>query len=173
MTDSQEHSPSVESGDELKRSDLARIALAAWANVRPDQLPDDLAWINHPNDLNRQAWDRVAAAIAEALSLQAPVVAGWREIESAPKDGTMVDLWAAERDRYVNERITGCRYSTRDACWTHPRTIYDDETEDDLAEVFNATHWMPLPLPPLLVGGEEAKPDTPNPGLEAVNGRLA
>ena len=48
------------------RSPLARLALAAWANVRPDQLPDDKAWIEHPNDANRQAWDRVVLALFEA-----------------------------------------------------------------------------------------------------------
>lgn len=50
-----------------ERSDLAKIALAAWVNVRPDQLPAEKMWIEHPNDENRKAWDRVIHAIlAEA-----------------------------------------------------------------------------------------------------------
>jgi hypothetical protein len=74
-------------------------------------------------------------------------VSAWRPIESAPRDGTRVDLWAAERERYVNERITDCRWKA--GRWTHHRTIYDDETDDDMHEVFNASHWRPLPSPPL------------------------
>jgi hypothetical protein len=50
----------------LTRSHLARVALAAWVNVKPDQLPQQLMWIEHPNDLNRQAWGRVVQAIIDA-----------------------------------------------------------------------------------------------------------
>jgi len=46
---------------------LARIALAAWVNVRPDQLPAAQEWINHPSDHNRQAWERVVAALYAAF----------------------------------------------------------------------------------------------------------
>lgn len=46
-----------------ERTNLSRIALAAWVNVRPDQLPAEKMWIEHPNDDNRQAWDRVIGAI--------------------------------------------------------------------------------------------------------------
>jgi hypothetical protein len=70
--------------EDLTRGDLARIALAAWVNVRPDQMPDSLDWINHPNDLNRQAWERVAVAIAAALPRSGEqtvsVPEGWVEI---------------------------------------------------------------------------------------------
>ena len=48
---------------DLTRSNLARVALAAWVNVDPDQLPADKMWIEHPNDVNRQAWDRVIEAV--------------------------------------------------------------------------------------------------------------
>lgn len=51
---------------ELTRSDLAKIALAAWVGVRPDQLPPEKMWIEHPNHESRLAWDRVVTAIQEA-----------------------------------------------------------------------------------------------------------
>lgn len=69
---------------------------------------------------------------------------GWRDIETAPKD-RQVDLWAAERDRYANERIPDCRLI--DGRWMHTQTIYDDR-DDEMSEVFNATHWAPLLPPP-------------------------
>jgi hypothetical protein len=54
------------------RSRLARVALAAWVNVDPDQLPADKIWIEHPNDHNRQAWDRVVAAVIAAHATPLP-----------------------------------------------------------------------------------------------------
>lgn len=74
----------------------------------------------------------------------------WMDISTAPKDGTRVDLWAAERRRYVSERITDCWFM--DGQWVHHRTIYDPETPDDLAFLYNVTHWMPLPNPPSAAG---------------------
>ena len=71
---------------------------------------------------------------------------GWQPIETAPKDGTRVDLWAAERERYMSERVTDCWFMYGQ--WMHHRTIYDEATVDDLAPLYNVTHWMPLPPPP-------------------------
>lgn len=51
-----------------RRSDLAMIALAAWVNLTPDQLPQEKMWIEHPNDDNRQAWDRVVLALFKAFN---------------------------------------------------------------------------------------------------------
>lgn len=51
----------------LERSRLARVALAAWVNVSPDQLPAAQMWVEHPSDANRQAWDRVVRALSEAV----------------------------------------------------------------------------------------------------------
>ena len=70
----------------------------------------------------------------------------WQDISTAPKDGTVVDLWAAERERYDNSRITDCFFVRGQ--WVHTRTIYDEDTDDELAPLFNPTHWMPLPPPP-------------------------
>jgi hypothetical protein len=60
----------------------------------------------------------------------------WRPIESAPRDGTQVLLWAA-----------GWRAPTTG--WT-----YEDDPWQDcpfysgLDQRFIPTHWMPLPEPP-------------------------
>ena len=45
---------------------LARIALAAWVNVRPDQLPKEMQ--AHTCPATMQAWGRVAAAIRKATT---------------------------------------------------------------------------------------------------------
>jgi hypothetical protein len=49
--------------DELERSRLAKIALAAWVGVSPDQLPAEKMWIEHPNHDSRKAWDRAIEAL--------------------------------------------------------------------------------------------------------------
>ena len=55
----------------------------------------------------------------------------WQPIETAPKDGTLVDLW--HKDRF---RIAETWWDPSDECWS---SCHDD---DDF------THWMPLPEAP-------------------------
>jgi len=84
-------------------------------------------------------------------------VSEWQPIETAPKDGTFVDLWV------INSRGEGDRVAN--ACWKTPWGPYDDkqvgwwgehENSGDrrvfLEPTWRVTHWMPLPNPP------EAKP---------------
>jgi len=62
----------------IKRTDLALAMLCAWNNIRPDQAPPE--WWNHPDDLNRIAWERVAeAARAHLAPTPPPVPAVTRE----------------------------------------------------------------------------------------------
>lgn len=70
----------------------------------------------------------------------------WRDIETAPKDGTLIDLYAQERKRYQNQRIPDCFFYKEK--WRHLQTIYDEDTDDELSEIFNPTHWMHRPKPP-------------------------
>lgn len=62
-------------------------------------------------------------------------MSGWKPIETAPKDGTEIDVW-----RDLNkERLTNAYWNDGKWCWRHYR--YDEE--DD-----KITHWMPLPDAP-------------------------
>lgn len=67
-----------------------------------------------------------------------PVGGGWKTIETAPKDGTPVDLWVPPHGR-----ITEQWYDKDDGWFSLPDC--------------QPTHWMPLPPPPELqsapVGG--------------------
>ena len=59
----------------------------------------------------------------------------WQSIETAPKDGTVVDLWVSEDGRYTDCQFDG-------GLWLH--------TQDGLTYSLGSdpTHWMPLPPPP-------------------------
>jgi hypothetical protein len=69
----------------------------------------------------------------------------WQPIESAPKDGTKIDLWVhfAEDDR---------SYRQADAYWNADEGTWQlgqYHTGQFLYPV-TPTHWMPLPDPPAL-----------------------
>jgi hypothetical protein len=59
----------------------------------------------------------------------------WQPIETAPKDGTTVDLWSGHHQR---------RWA--DCCWNDGKWwVYNNGYEP---YEFDPTHWMPLPEPP-------------------------
>jgi hypothetical protein len=83
-----------------------------------------------------KAWELIAPAIEQGMDH----VRGWQPIETAPKNGSDIILWGPCRPD------GDTRPYARDAnvgwwCADHWRTRTN--------EVCNATHWMPLPLPPV------------------------
>lgn len=66
--------------------------------------------------------------------------ARWQPIETAPKDGTLVDLWAGER-------IADCAWNVPSNCWAE-RSVSSFSGRPYWAVVNNPTHWMPLPAAP-------------------------
>jgi hypothetical protein len=86
---------------------------------------------------------------------------GWMPIETAPKDGTRVDLWlmpdTASKLYFMHKdekghRVTGAWISSKHpndkeagGCWYHQGTLYVEGVESD---TYMATHWMPLPPAP-------------------------
>lgn len=77
-------------------------------------------------------------------------MSGWQPIETAPKDGTIIDLWVVcspawrppngEWDRYAD-----CSF--REGRWREFNIQLGEwiSIED---ENWTVTHWMPLPEPP-------------------------
>ena len=66
----------------------------------------------------------------------------WRDIETAPKDGTRVLLWLPDVDRGL-PGVEAAQW-WGDCWWTNG----GPNAGADMAEWSNATHWMPLPAPP-------------------------
>jgi hypothetical protein len=70
----------------------------------------------------------------------------WQGIETAPKDGTPVDLWCRAPGLSAGPgRVSDCWFAG--GFWWR----YDDTSAGDdqcRARVHNVTHWRPLPSPP-------------------------
>lgn len=101
-----------------------------------------------------------AASPPAPTPLPAGMVDGWRPIETAPRDGTQVDLWQPIGDS--GDRIADCRWMN--GCWRE-WGIGDFDTMDwRRLDGREPTHWRPLPAPPAplpsvpTVAAEVAKP---------------
>ena len=104
--------------------------------------------------------DEVAAALSELAKLRAE--AEWRPIESAPRDGTVVDLWIVGYDDTVNfYTLTTTKAPGRRARHGRaPNFIWAQKPGNPanwfpvgglagypLSPEVTATHWRPLPSP--------------------------
>ena len=84
--------------------------------------------------------------LSRRASTPSPEGQTWQPIETAPKDGTRIDLWAKSWlpafDRFEFRRFADCYWSKGDtmcnvkAAWT------------GLDREWHPTHWSPLPSPP-------------------------
>jgi hypothetical protein len=80
---------------------------------------------------------------------------GWRPIETAPRDGTIIDLWSADE---FGGRIPDCYWGfpehTCGEAGHHCDSDWHSLSEGWVHSTFNVrlddsiTHWMPLPAPP-------------------------
>ncbi len=91
------------------------------------------------------------AAEIQALRLAAPVL---QPIETAPKDGTRIDVWLSESRR----RVTNCYWGRPshtcgenegycDSCPDHDGWVDGEDFMNGYTDE-EPTHWMPLPTPP-------------------------
>ena len=92
-------------------------------------------------------------AIWRAMWNAAPVVDGWQTIASAPRDGTPVMVWCADRG---DVRVASLMTSIEDGdqSWVYARSI--DFVDPNNAISFhydNPTHWHSIPVSPDAEGG--------------------
>ena len=99
--------------------------------------------------MKRQKWSRYVATMRGMCVLgprrftmrkEKRAMTEWQPIETAPKDDTVVDLWAKrwdpETDSFHGERFPNCSWKKTINYWK------------GLSPTYRATHWMPLPEPP-------------------------
>lgn len=73
------------------------------------------------------------------------MVEQWKPVETAPRDGTFVDLWVFDSVRDAGERWPDCFW--RDGKWLDLTDDWEDR-EVEPYPFIRATHWMPLPPAP-------------------------
>lgn len=70
----------------------------------------------------------------------------WQPIETAPKDGTRVNLWCKrwrpDNDSFSHRWFPDCYWTKGDSMTNHNARWVNMDT------AWFATHWMPLPEPP-------------------------
>lgn len=110
-------------------------------------------------------WRAYAEEARAAIRVIAPAVleeaaeSKWKSIETAPKDGTVIDIWVAGLHEGV--RVPNAYWSDEgfshgpmrtdgEPGWAAENMGYDgcDGYADDPDEGVLAIHWMPLPTPP-------------------------
>lgn len=120
-------------------------ALCVDDDVDPDAVDYDRTGAARPN------WHCVqgtADAILTALEAKGLVIEqGWQPIETAPKDGRAMQLFIPDCGPDGKGVIASPRSQTDDGSW------WDDELEEEIGWT-SATHWRPLPEPPLAARGE-------------------
>lgn len=75
----------------------------------------------------------------------------WQPIETVPRDGTPVLVYADPESKMVDTPFMGVRewyaYSPSSGTWGDPN-VSGYEVDDYLSVEKYLTHWMPLPAPP-------------------------
>ena len=85
---------------------------------------------------------------------------GWQPIETAPKDGTVIDVWLASTREWRPPDGEAARCP--DVKWMDGRgwCCFDDEEGSWLSiedRYWSVTHWMPIPSPPARIGMESTE----------------
>jgi len=101
-----------------------------------DTLKDKIAQVIHDCDMQRDSFRDIAQALIDAL----PELQGWQPIETAPTDGGEVLVYVGKS--YVG----GCVVAVKDT---------NGDWLDWDGDVWEPTHWMPLPDAPAMgIGGD-------------------
>lgn len=91
---------------------------------------------------------QIASAIRSLSSKTPEVEDGWRDIKTAPRDGTRVDLWLPTAKRFAYGFFYDDHYRTK----SKPRPYWRTDSEDLFGVAWQRanqpTHWRPLPPPP-------------------------
>jgi hypothetical protein len=93
-----------------------------------------------------------------AIGASMPQAGGevWQLIETAPKDGTAVDLWLGDDEFPMRAENCAFRSMTESEYWAADKPLKGRYWFDCHGYRCKPTHWMPLPKPPASAGREGA-----------------
>jgi hypothetical protein len=100
--------------------------------------------VRKAKSLDENGYITEKSAAIEAIRALEPAsgeyVLGWRDISTAPKDGTKVDVWSEKHGRQADARYNPDEYTFGVPWgWSSPW----------MGRITDATHWKPLDAPPL------------------------
>jgi len=109
------------------------------------------AWHDIDDDIQEEIKAKWAAIIAKSYPSLVPRAAleAWRDIESAPRDGAVVQIGWWDKTKKWQTRMAWWETATMQhgdfpgwTDWACRSFGYEE------VEVYTPTHWMPLPAPP-------------------------
>lgn len=82
------------------------------------------------------------------MTSSAPVLKEWQPIETAPKDGTVVDLWVRRNwePPKAEVRFAEWFWCTTHKCWRKADELHWVHSTDK--DNVTPLYWMPIPEPP-------------------------
>lgn len=133
------------------RDALDLLSLVQRGRAKAFRIMDQARAVSDPATLAKaDAYEECGNELFAALSVPAPIEAGWRDISTAPKDGTEFLAALSNGWRVI---LSEPRGSERFAWYTSSARISvpiaRTHREGSLTESLLATHWMPLPSPPV------------------------
>lgn len=75
----------------------------------------------------------------------------WQLLETAPRDGSKLDVWTVDGFRYINV------FWYEGPTYPEGAFVYFDSELRDFIDVDDATHWMHPPAPPQHNGARQAE----------------
>jgi hypothetical protein len=124
------------------------MAEAHWNS----QVDEYNRWHELDGDEREEATKPMRAAFEALSSSGYMVVEGWKPIETAPKDGIVIDLHHSKYGRI------------RSVFWEADDEFWIAEDEDPFI-----THWIPLPPPPQAQVSDEERSDEVEPASNSAS----
>jgi len=88
-------------------------------------------------------FDTIDSAISALEAME------WQDIETAPKDGTVFDVWLGNADKVdVDFYCTAGSKRSAGWCWRNGKFRPHLPSSISIVTVVEPTHWMPLPTLP-------------------------
>jgi hypothetical protein len=154
----------------MRASDATALLdyLPSFANIKPRTWDDlfDLLREHGGIGFARKWIERLSEirSILDAKRVLAPaqcqaVSDEWQLIDTAPKDGTIIDLWWVRNDGSDKSyRRPDCRWAEHMGGW-----VWEGIWNGTTPKNWTATHWMPRPKPPL------TRPQCPTPSAPGAS----